>query len=120
MFMALMEEEDSWSSFGEDVPADLRRPFSRLANRQLRNLTPGEPDTVIDLGDELGKVPIRNVRFRDYEDEGKLLAYVRHEADEPVQASGSRVLTERKVIVPTVIALGIAAAGLYKLIHDRK
>lgn len=91
---------------GENPGTDMRRPFARHANRVLRRLSSEDSNTIIDLG-EHGEVPINHVRFRDAVKEGNLVAYIRQESHEP------------KVIIPTVVALGIVAAGIYKLRHKK-
>lgn len=91
---------------GEDLGTDMRRPFARHANGMLKRLGESSSNTVINLG-EHGEVPINHVRFRDAVKEGNLVAYIRQESQDP------------KVIIPTVVALGIVAAGIYKLRHKK-
>ena len=90
---------------GENPSIDMRRPLARHANQLLRSFD--SDSTVIDLG-EHGEFRSKNVRFRDAVEEGHLKAYIRQEASDP------------KLIIPTVIALGVVAAGLYSLKHRKK
>lgn len=90
---------------GEHLSEDMRRPAARHANAMLRRLR-GSSAT-INLG-EHGDVSINHVRFRDAVEEGQLLAYVRQEAADP------------KVIIPVVVALGVVAAGIHNLKHNKK
>jgi len=93
---------------GEDSGTDMRKPLARQANKLLRLFGGKDSNTVINLGEEHGDVSINHVRFRDALQEGHLVAYIRQEASDP------------KVIVPSVIALGVVVAGIYKLRHSKK
>ena len=91
---------------GEDSGMDMRRAFARHANKILGG---EESDSsFIDLGEEHGEVRASHIRFRDALEQGHLRAYVRQEATDP------------KVVIPTIIALGVVATGIYKLKHRKK
>lgn len=100
-----MSERERWHGGGENPGIDLRRVFARHANRVLGGNK--NDNTTINLG-EHGDVPAGDVRFRDADEPGKLTAYIRQE------------VSDHKVIIPTVIALGVVAAGIYHLKHRKK
>lgn len=85
---------------GEHSGTDLRRPFARYANKNVRNM--GD-NTVLDFGPEVGEHQGNKIRFRDALKEGHLRLYARQEAKDP------------KVVVPvTIVALGLVATALHK------
>ena len=90
--------------FGEDPGVDMRRPMARQANRIFRRLK--GRNMHIDMGEQ-GEINIDHIRLRDAVEEGQLKAYIRQEASDP------------KVIVPTIVALGVVAAGIHHLKHRR-
>jgi hypothetical protein len=100
-----MADPEKISVNGEDSGVDMRRPLARHANQRFMELESEE--SFIDLG-EHGEVNTQHVRFRDAAEPGHLIAYIRQEATDP------------KVIIPTVIALGVVAAGLYNLKYRKK
>lgn len=100
-----MSSPEDWHGGGENGGMDLRLSFARHANRLLRS--DKSETTIIDLA-EHGQVSTNNVRFRDADEPGKLVAYIRQEVQ------------DHKVIIPTAIALGIVIAGVSALKYRKK
>jgi len=91
---------------GEDPSTDFRRPFAKHLNSIVKRLK--SDNTFMNLGEEHGEFRANRLRFRDAREEGHLRVYFKQEATDP------------KVIVPSVIALGVLAAGIHHLKHRKK
>lgn len=90
---------------GESHGLRLERTYSRFANSKVRGAGDNE---VVDLGPDIGEVRAKDIRFRDAVEQGMLRAYIRQEATDP------------KVIVPTIVALGLVAMGIRHIKHRQK
>jgi len=101
------EPGDSGQPIGENLDTDMRRPVARFANKLLMIIGKDSDNTVIDLGEQHGEVNIRNVRFRDALEKGKLTVYIRQEAVE-------------HPVITSVVAIGVVAAGIRHLKHRKK
>lgn len=109
--MSLSQEgSGSGHPMDENPGIDFGRPISRLVNKYLRSSRNVSPNTAMDLGKEHGEVLVDDIRgVRRHAKEGYLYVYIRHmEEGDP------------RAVIPTVVALGIVAAGIRTLRHRQK